>query len=117
MEIGFHETTATLVAYIDGNASLYLSSGGGVIGGFAHESVRNAAVAFVNESQGFMKKGNKVQSYSLPQSGHVIFYLMSKNEVYSRDIEETKLQNYESEFTKLYAYGQNVITELRKIAG
>ena len=37
--------SVTIPAHNDGNASMYLSSGGGVIGGFAHSNVRSAAMA------------------------------------------------------------------------
>ncbi len=34
---------ATVVAFSDGSASVYFSSGGGLLGGQAHEPIRNAA--------------------------------------------------------------------------
>jgi hypothetical protein len=40
--------TATVIAFSDGHASIYLSTGGGFIGGGeSHESVRNAAKKMV----------------------------------------------------------------------
>src|SRR5689334_11044465 len=47
METGYPGATATLFALADGTTSLYLSSGGGVIGGQAHESVRAATAALL----------------------------------------------------------------------
>src|SRR4051812_47928164 len=47
METGFPEGSFTLVALSDGNASIYLSSGGGYLGGGAHETIRKAAQAMV----------------------------------------------------------------------
>ena len=44
MDMGMEEGTATLVSIIDGNASMYLSSGGGIIGGYGHENCRKAAL-------------------------------------------------------------------------
>ena len=43
METGYREAAATLVALADGTASLYFSSGGGIIGGGPHASVNAAA--------------------------------------------------------------------------
>jgi hypothetical protein len=40
MDWGVTEGTATAVAFSDGTASVYLSSGGGFIGGASHESIR-----------------------------------------------------------------------------
>ncbi len=45
LEFPVGDATATVVAMCDGNASLYTTSTFGVIGGFAHESVREAAIA------------------------------------------------------------------------
>ncbi len=39
METGYPRGTATLVALADGTTSLYLSGGGGIIGGGSHEAV------------------------------------------------------------------------------
>jgi hypothetical protein len=41
---------ATLVAFRDGTTSIYLSSGGGVIGAGAHESVTRVAAVFRQEA-------------------------------------------------------------------
>src|SRR3982751_5386812 len=45
MELGFAKGVATVVGLADGTASLYLTSGGGVLGAGTRESVRRAAVA------------------------------------------------------------------------
>src|ERR1700730_10592798 len=50
METGYDVATVTLFALADGTTSLYLSNGGGMIGGQGHEAVRNANAAFVNEA-------------------------------------------------------------------
>jgi hypothetical protein len=42
----------TVVAFADGSASIYLSTGGGHIGGVAHENVRKAAKALVDMPKG-----------------------------------------------------------------
>src|SRR5689334_11853584 len=66
--------TATLVSIIDGNASMYLSTGGGVIGGYAHATVREAATDFVNTGQSYFSKMNPVDSFPLPKADNVRFY-------------------------------------------
>src|SRR5712671_7117575 len=48
METGYDLATVTLFALADGTTSLYISNGGGMIGGQAHEAVRNANAAFIN---------------------------------------------------------------------
>lgn len=51
--------TATTVSYQTGDASLYLSSGGGVIGGGQHQNVNSAAKQFVSLAQTFLDKTTK----------------------------------------------------------
>lgn len=47
MDWGVTNGTATIVAFSDGSASVYWSSGGGSIGGQSHESISNAAKKMV----------------------------------------------------------------------
>ena len=54
--------TATTVSYQTGDASLYLSSGGGVIGGGQHQSVNSAAKQFVSLAQTFLDKTTKTET-------------------------------------------------------
>ena len=54
LDWGLDSATATVFALDDGTASLYLSSGGGIIGGGSHYSVRDAARAFVGSFEPFL---------------------------------------------------------------
>ena len=47
MEMGYENGSATVVALGEGSASIYLSTGGGSIGGGGHDPVRKAALAMV----------------------------------------------------------------------
>ena len=47
MEIGLSNGVATLTSFASGDASLYFSRGGGILGGIADESIHNAAKRFV----------------------------------------------------------------------
>src|SRR5437764_5181818 len=50
MEARYESVTMTLMALADGSTSMYLSNGGGVIGGQGHEAVRRANAAFLNQA-------------------------------------------------------------------
>ncbi|MEW5675793.1 hypothetical protein ABGT15_05730 [Flavobacterium enshiense] len=65
--------TATTISYITGDASLYLSSGGGVIGGGQHQNVSSAAKEFVKLGETYLNKTDKVEEPSLPNKNEVIF--------------------------------------------
>jgi hypothetical protein len=51
METGYPHGTVTLLALADGTTSLYLPTGGGVIGAGEHVPVRAAAEAFLKTAQ------------------------------------------------------------------
>src|SRR5437588_10894073 len=50
METDYSGATATLLALIDGTTSLYLSNGGGVIGGQSQEKVMQANAKFIESA-------------------------------------------------------------------
>lgn len=67
MDWGIDNNTATIISYQTGDASMYLSSGGGTIGGVQHETVNIAARQFVNRSQYFLTYTTKTENTtSLP---------------------------------------------------
>ena len=67
MDWGIDTATATVVSYQTGDASMYLSSGGGVIGGGQHQNVSSAAKQFVNLAQTYLDKATQTETNSLPQ--------------------------------------------------
>jgi len=117
MDFAFPDATITLVTFKTGDASLYLSTGGGIIGGVAHENVRNVVFKFINEGNKYLKMMSKVTEYPTATSGKVIFYVLTKNGTYKIEEEELKLQNKQSNIWSLYYLGQDVITEIRKSTG
>ena len=69
MEIGLEEGSATLVALHDGTVSMYLSSGGGIIGGGGQEAVWAAALEFLRT---LSYPGNVRQLKNLLEAAHVL---------------------------------------------
>ena len=105
--------TMTLVSIIDGNASIYLSSGGGVIGGVAHESVRKAAIDFVNAGEKYISKMVSVDTFPLPKMDNARFYVLTNKGKYSIEEEMDKIENGKSNLESFFYSGDKVITELR----
>jgi hypothetical protein len=85
MDWGMEGATATTVAYQTGDASLYLSSGGGVIGGGQHDNVKKAARQLVGLAQDYLSKAKKTDTTPLPDKDKVIFYLLTNEGVYTLD--------------------------------
>lgn len=107
--------TMTLVSIIDGSASIYLSSGGGVIGGVAHETVRKAAIDFVNVGETFISKMTSVDSFPLPKTDNARFYVLTNKGKYSAEEQMDKIENSKSDWESFFYSGDKVITELRLI--
>ncbi len=113
MDWGMGSDTVTVVALSDGSASIYLSSGGGSLGGIGQEPIRNAAkkaVTLAGEVQSQMKE---VKAFPLPATGQVQFYALTDAGVYSASASESDLSTGRSQLSKLGDGMQGVITEYR----
>jgi hypothetical protein len=114
METDYSQAVATLVSFSTGDASFYLSSGGGVIGGGAHESVRAAAARFVAAATGFLSHLEKTDRYPLPSAGRTRFYVLTTDGIYTAEAGEEELGGGSLPLSPLFSHGHEVITELRK---
>ena len=68
---------ATFISFSTGDASMYLSSGGGFIGGGQHENVSMAAKTFIDKAETYLDKAAKIDSTPLPDKNCVRFYFMT----------------------------------------
>ena len=116
MDISFPNATATVFGAATGDSSIYLSSGGGVLGGIGHENVRVAAIAFVHESAKHLNEMKVTSEFPYPSAGHVRFYIRTRDAVYSVERPEQDLGEKRDPLWPLFYAGQNVLTELRKVA-
>jgi hypothetical protein len=113
MDIGMDKGAATITSYQTGDASLYLSTGGGILGGGKNESVSNVAKQFVSLAQKFIDKVTKSDSMELPLSGSVKFYLLTNMGVYVGEDFIKNFENHSSVWTEMFNEGNNVLTALR----
>jgi hypothetical protein len=113
MEIPLSNGIATIVAIADGTVSMYLSSGGGVIGAGGHAAVRAAADGFrtlAAESRGLLQPADE---WPLPEPGHVRFHVRTVDGAYSATAAEASLRARSHPLSALYAAGQDLLTEIR----
>ncbi|MBO9570747.1 MAG: hypothetical protein J7497_00835, partial [Chitinophagaceae bacterium] len=82
MDWEMNGSTVTLVSYQTGDASLYLSSGGGVVGGGKHKNVNIAAKKFVELANNYLDKTAKSEAATLPATDEVAFYFLSSKGIY-----------------------------------
>lgn len=107
---------ATVVSMHDGHASLYTTSTFGVVGGIAHESVRNAATQFVAISQSHYDTAAPATEYPYPATDHVRFYLLGFDGVRVVNSEISSVEEGSEKYSGMWTAGQDVLTELRLIA-
>jgi hypothetical protein len=105
--------SATVVSLADGTASVYLSSGGGYIGGQSSEAVREAARRTVTVAQEFAPQMHGTTLYPLPNLGEVTFYALTDSGVVTTTASEADLRNGYSPLAKLGNAAQDVITQYR----
>lgn len=113
METGYPQATATLLALGDGTTSLYLSSGGGVIGGHAQQSVREANAALLQTANDYYQHLKPSESFPLPATGHTLFYALTDSGVLSGGGREDDLGHGRHLLSPLFHAGHRVITQLR----
>jgi hypothetical protein len=72
---------ATVIAFSNGHASIYLSTDGGFIGGGeSHESVRHTAKKMVAVAGECQPHTRNVRISAAQQQGEVLFYLLTEPE-------------------------------------
>ena len=113
-EIGFAEGAATLACFADGTTSLYLTSGGGVIGAGEHESVRHAADRFLEVAARLAAQLTLDEATPLPGPGEVRFYVTGAGGVLTAAAPEAVLAAGGHPLSPLFAAGQAVITAIRE---
>jgi hypothetical protein len=105
---------ATIVAVSDGTVSIYLSSGGGFIGGGqAHESIRRAGAHALSVAKELQPKMIPTTQFPLPSPDEVIFYLIDPEGVYSATALEVDLKTGESPYRVLGGAAQEIIMQYR----
>jgi hypothetical protein len=115
METGYAGAIVTLVAYATGDASLYFSNGGGVIGAGKNEAVRDAAKNFVADGQFFLEQMERATECPAPASGRTHFYLLTDRGIYaSRSYLEDDLGSGRADLSELFFAGHAVISEIRE---
>lgn len=115
METGYPEGAVTLLALLDGTASLYFETGGGIIGGGQHENVRKAAVVMAPVADDFVSQCEQTQRFPLPPVDQVTFYILTKAGVFTATAPELDLGNNRHPLSPLFYAGHEVITQLRAI--
>lgn len=113
METGYPEGTVTLVALLDGNASLYFENGGGIIGGITYEKVRSAAASMTTTAESFIPHCKRTDDFPLPKVSETIFYIKTNEGIFTSSATEEDYGENRHPLSPLFHAGHKVIRELR----
>ncbi len=112
-EMSMNPGSASVISFLTGDTSLYLSSGGGFIGASQHEEVREMVKIKVDGFQKYLSKAEKIEEPKLPKDGTVNFNFLTKNGIYSVAENMSDLENGKSELSSLFAEVNEIITQIR----
>ena len=114
MELGMPEGAATIASLADGTTSMYLSTGGGVIGGGEHEHVAAASIRFLQRLEQELDQLPPDESMDLPDPDSVAFYAFTYRGRRRREETEQAVSSEDHPLFRLYAAGHGMITALRE---
>lgn len=116
MEMGLSDSAVTLACFADGDAGLYYQSGGGMVGGGSHESVRKAAKDFLLLAGKAVPRMIKTASYPLPAAGKVRFYVLTPKGVLTTETDREALgEEGGNDLSALFYSGQEVVAQMRQV--
>jgi hypothetical protein len=113
MDWDLGEGIMTLITYKTGDASMYLSTGGGVIGGGQHENVNKASKQFVKLADKYLDKAVKTDLTPIPDKNCVRFYFLTTKGKYYAQEQMINFENKTSQWLDYFEEANKVITELR----
>jgi len=113
MEWVLTSAVVTVVAFRDGSASAYFSTGGGFVGGQAYEPIRRAAKEAVSVVAKFQSEMELTTEFPLPRAGIVVFYALTDSGVFTTSTFEAGLKNKSDRLSELGDAMQAIITAYR----
>lgn len=115
LETGYENGAFSLVVLGDGTASLYFSTGGGIIGAGQHDAVRKASGNLLAGASQFASLAKPTETYPLPATGQVTFYFLSYTGVLSYSAKEIELGEGRDRMSSLFHAGHEVIARMREV--
>jgi hypothetical protein len=116
LDMGVQGGMASVTSYADGATSLYLSTGGGVIGVGTHPQARNESRAFLalaESSLGVLRPTNDIGDLA---PGDIRILVRIGDQVFGASAPNDLVQRTEHPLHALWVQGQRVLTLIRLIS-
>lgn len=115
METGHPKVTETLALVSDGTSSVYMSDGGGVIGGHGYENVRKANADFLSLANRDWHHFQPTEAFPIPEVGYTVFYARTEAGLLVCGGTQESLINGQHVLSELFQAGHEAITQLHII--
>lgn len=107
----------TMVSLANGRTYMYFSSGSGILGAGDYSMVSIASAELVKTAERYVSQMKPTRDHPFPSAGHTRFYLLTYSGLYTREVRESEMDGeHTNAMYGLYAYTQNVITQIRLIS-
>ena len=107
----------TIVSLANGKTDMYFSSGNGILGAGDNSMVSIASAELVKTAERFVSLMNPTKEHPFPSPGHTRFYIMTYSGLYTKEVLESQMDGeHTNPMYGLYAFTQNVITQIRLIS-
>src|SRR5262249_207639 len=111
VDLGRPTETSTIVAYSNGEASIYFSSGGAFIGGVSHQNIQIATKQVIAAAAACQPSSQLTSSYPLPFCGQLNFYFLTDSGVFMATATEHALNNPDNPFSTLHFAAMKLFIE------
>jgi len=115
MDMGYDAAVVSVVGLADGTASMYVSNGGGMIGLGDNPPVASAAKRLVATAEAVAPYLVERGDDALPADGEIRFNVLTTDVPLVGEAPEAELASGDHALSPLYAGGQELIGEIRKV--
>lgn len=102
MELGMPNSVVTLACFADGDARVYYKTGGGMVGGVSHESIRKASKDLIALTQKALPRMTKTNTHPLPAQDRVRFYALTSRGTFTTETDRRALAKPERAFDPVF---------------
>ena len=113
METRYPKGIYTLIAFADGSASLYFSTGGGYIGLGQKEEIQKIIQILLSTSENYISSFTLSSTYALPEPGMTSMYLFTWDGTLTASENEKILTEGQSNLSPLFFQAHSLISAAR----
>lgn len=112
-DIANYSEASTVVTFLNGHASIYLSSSKGFIGSRWQNALQGTVREFMGLGNSVFREGIKIEHPLAPKNGSVNFYFLTEQGLTKISECISKLENGRSKYTNLYSKLKEVTKEIK----